>query len=77
MKTYRGVKVQLQAVNFGIRWRCLVSFTPLPLYPRGKKLLDRNLGGLQRSSGRGCEEKEISVHAGNRTLVVQLVAELL
>jgi hypothetical protein len=32
------------------RWRCTVSFTPLPLYPRGKSLqyaFDKRLGGPQ------------------------------
>jgi hypothetical protein len=38
----------------GTRWRLLVSFTPLPLYPRGKSPrypLDRRLGGPQSLSG--------------------------
>jgi hypothetical protein len=35
MKAYWGVKVQLHAFfDLGTRWRCVVSFTPLPLYPR-------------------------------------------
>jgi hypothetical protein len=41
-------------------WRWLVSFTPLPLYSRGKSLrypLDRRLGGPQSRSGRSGEEK--------------------
>jgi hypothetical protein len=38
----------------------VVSFTPMPLYPRGKSLrypLDRRLGGPQSRSGRLREEK--------------------
>jgi hypothetical protein len=47
-------------IELGTRWRWVVSFTPWPLYPRGKSLwylLDRRLGGPQIRSGRGSEEK--------------------
>jgi hypothetical protein len=46
--------------DLGARWRCVVSFTPRPLYPQGKSPwypLDRRLGGPQSRSGRGGEEK--------------------
>jgi hypothetical protein len=41
-------------------WRWVVSFTPRPLYPRGKSPwfpLDKRLGGPQNWSGRLGEEK--------------------
>jgi len=52
MKTYWGVKVQLYAFLTSALdiWRWVVSFTPRPLYRRGKSPrypLDRRLGGPQ------------------------------
>jgi hypothetical protein len=47
-------------LDLGTRWRLVVSFTPRPLYPRGKiprYPLDRRLGGPQNRSGRRREEK--------------------
>jgi hypothetical protein len=47
-------------LNLGTRGRWVVSYTPRPVYPRGKSLryaLDRGLSGLQSRSGRGGEEK--------------------
>jgi hypothetical protein len=47
-------------LDFGTRWRCVVSFTPRPIYPQGNSLrypLDRRLDGPQSRSGRGGEEK--------------------
>jgi hypothetical protein len=47
-------------LNFGTRWRWVVSFTLRPLYPQGKSLwypLDRMLGGPQNLSEHGGEEK--------------------
>jgi hypothetical protein len=41
-------------------WKWVVSFTTLPLYPRGKNpryLLERRLGGPQSGSGRRGEQK--------------------
>jgi hypothetical protein len=46
--------------DLGTRWRWVVSCTSQPLYPPGKSPkypLDRGLGGHQRRSGRGDEEK--------------------
>jgi hypothetical protein len=43
-------------LDFGTRWRWVVSFMLRPLYPQGKSLLyplDRKLGGPQSRSGRG------------------------
>jgi hypothetical protein len=43
-------------LDLGSSWRWVVSFTPWPLYPRGKSpryLLDRRLGGPQSRSGHG------------------------
>jgi hypothetical protein len=52
-----GVEVWLHTFfDLGTRWRWVVSFTPLPLYPQGKNPfypLDRRLGGPQIRSGRG------------------------
>jgi hypothetical protein len=41
-------------LNLGTNWRWVVSFTPLPLYTRGKSPrypLDRRLGGPESRSG--------------------------
>jgi hypothetical protein len=41
-------------LHLGSSWRWVVSFTPQPLYPRGKSTrypLDRRLGGPQNRSG--------------------------
>jgi hypothetical protein len=43
-------------LDLGTRWRRVVSFTPLPLHPRGRSSryqLDRRLGGSER-----CGEKK-------------------
>jgi hypothetical protein len=56
-------------IDLGTSRRWVVSFTPLPLYPRGNSpwyLLDRRLGGLQRRSGQ-YEELKILDPTGNRT----------
>jgi len=50
------VEVVLRILDLGTRWRWLVSFTPRPLYPRGKRHwypLDTRLGASQSRSGRG------------------------
>jgi hypothetical protein len=47
-------------LDFGSRWRWLVSFTPQPLYPQGKSPwypLRRRLGGPQSRPGQCGEEK--------------------
>jgi hypothetical protein len=61
MRTYWGVEVLLHALfDRGTIWRCVVSFTSRPLYPKGKSPrhpLDRRLGGPQSQSGHGVEKK--------------------
>jgi hypothetical protein len=50
-------------LDLGTRWRWGVSFTSLPLYPRGKSPrypLDRRLGGPQTRSERYGEEKNVA-----------------
>jgi hypothetical protein len=53
MKAYWGSGcIAARILDLGTRWRAVVSFTPLSLYP-----LYRRLGGPQSLSGRGGEEK--------------------
>jgi len=50
----------LRILHLGARWRWVVSFTPRPLYPRGKSPLyafNRRLGGPQSWSEHSGEEK--------------------
>jgi hypothetical protein len=66
--------------DLGITWRWVVSFTPRPLYPKGKipwYPLDRRLCGPQSRSGRSGEEKiPIPRQESNpRTPVVQPVTQ--
>jgi hypothetical protein len=53
--------ISRRLLNLGTRWKRAVSFTPRPLYPRGKSprySLDRRLGEPQSRSGHsGCEYK--------------------
>jgi hypothetical protein len=59
----------------GTGWKRVVSFTPRPLYARGKippYALDRRLGGTHNQSGFYGEEKNL-VLAENRTPTVQPV----
>jgi hypothetical protein len=58
MKGIGGIAPRI--LNLGTGWRWVVSFTPRPLYPRGKSswyTLDRRLGGSRTRSGRGRKEK--------------------
>jgi hypothetical protein len=63
MKAYGEGGVELYLHSFfdlGTRWRWVVSFTPRPLYTKGKSPLyplDRRLCGPQRRSGRSGEER--------------------
>jgi hypothetical protein len=62
-------------LDLGTRWGRVVSFTPRPLYPRGKSPRypsDRRLGGPQSRSGRYGEDKNFAT-AGNRTPAIQPV----
>jgi hypothetical protein len=52
--------IALCILNFGTRWRCMVSFLPWSLYPWGKSPqypLDRGLGGPQSQCGHSGKEK--------------------
>jgi hypothetical protein len=54
--------------GLGTRWRLVVRFTPLPLYPRGKSSsysLDRRLGGHQNRSGPCGEQKHLALPGHN------------
>jgi len=53
--------IEPRILNVGPSWRWVVSFTPRPLYPRGKNTgypLNGRLGGSQVRSGRGDKEKK-------------------
>jgi hypothetical protein len=60
MKAYLGSgDIAPRIIDLGTRWRWMVSFTLLPLYPQGKSPcypLDRRLGGPQSRSERGGEK---------------------
>jgi hypothetical protein len=68
MKTYWGSGgIARRILDFGIRWRWTISFTPWPLYPQGKSHwypLGRRLGVPQSRSGRGGEEKNSQTPPG-------------
>jgi hypothetical protein len=60
-------RVDQNILDLGTRWRWVVSFTPGPLYPRGKKSqypLYRRQGGPQSRSERGGEEKKSQLQPG-------------
>jgi hypothetical protein len=62
-------------LDLGTKWRGVVSFTPRPLYPRGKNPLHplhRRLSGPQSRTGRCGEEKNLTP-TENQTLAVQAV----
>jgi hypothetical protein len=63
MKTYEW-RYSSTILDLGTRWRRVVSFTPMPLYHRGKSPrypLDRRLGAPQ-SQFRRCGGEKISCH---------------
>jgi hypothetical protein len=61
MKTYWGSGfIAPSILDFGTRWRWVVTFKLRPLYSQGKSLrypLDRRLGGPQSRSGHGGEKR--------------------
>jgi hypothetical protein len=60
MREWRYSSTHPTILNLSTRWRGVVSFTSLPLYPRGKSpwyTLYRRLGGPQSQSGSYGEEK--------------------
>jgi hypothetical protein len=81
MKTYwRSGGIAPLILDLGIRWRCVVSFTPRSLYPQGKSPwypLDRRLGGPQSRSG-DCDEEKIPSsrrESNPRTPLIQPVVQ--
>jgi hypothetical protein len=57
-------------LDLGTRWRRMVTFTHMPLYPPGKcprYPLDRSLGGPQNRFGR-CGEKKNILHCRESNL---------
>jgi hypothetical protein len=62
---YVGVDVYVpHFLDLGTSWRWVVSFTPQPLYPRGKSPrypLDRRLGGPQSRSGHVQKRKSLTL----------------
>jgi hypothetical protein len=77
MKAYWGDGVMVPRILYlGTRLRCVVSFTPRPLYPQGKELyysLDRRLGCSQSRSGRDGEEKNSQPLPRLETPIIQPV----
>jgi hypothetical protein len=64
----------------GTRWRWVVSFTTLPLYPRGNSprySFDRRLGGLKSQSGCWREEKNLLPIPGTEPRLLGLSARSL
>jgi hypothetical protein len=79
MNTYGGIGGTAPRIpDLGTRWRWVVSFTPRSFTPQGKKppnSLDRRLGGPQRRSGRGGEEKNFQPLPGLEPPIIQPVAQ--
>jgi hypothetical protein len=76
MKTYGERRYSTTILDLGTRWRWVVSFTPRPLYSRGKSprySFNRKLGGPRSQSGR-YGERIFFAPAGNRTPAFQPVA---
>jgi hypothetical protein len=78
MKTYVEMELQIHAfltlILDAVKWPAsrLGHFIP---GEKHKYSLDRRMVGSQSRSGRGGEEKEIPIPAGNRTQVVQPLAQ--
>jgi hypothetical protein len=70
MKAYWGSGgITPRILDLGASWRLVISFTPLPLYPQGKRLwypLARRLGEPQSRSGRSGVEKNSQPLWGGR-----------
>jgi hypothetical protein len=79
MKAYwENGGIALRIPDFGSRWRWVVSFTPRPLYPQGKRPwypLDMRLGGPQSLSGHGGKEKNSQTLPRLEPPVIQPVAQ--
>jgi hypothetical protein len=64
MKTYGEWSYSSTSLDLGTRWRWVVSFTLLPLYPRGKSARHpyyTKLGGPQNRSRNCGEEKNLAL----------------
>jgi hypothetical protein len=71
MNAYGSGCIDPHCLDLGTSWRWVVSFTPLPLYPRGKSPqypLDRRLGGPQSQSGRLGELRPLGRPARSQSL---------
>jgi len=79
MKAYCGSGgIEPSILDLSIRWRCVVSFTPQPLYSQGKSPwypLERRLGGPQSQSGHSGAEKNYQLLLGLKSLIIQPVAQ--
>jgi hypothetical protein len=79
MKAYWGSGgIGALILDLGTRSRWVVIFTPRPLYRQEKSPmypLDRRLGGPQRRSGRGGEEKKSQPLPGFEPLIIQPLAQ--
>jgi hypothetical protein len=79
MKVYCGSEgITPCILDIGTRWKSVVSFSPLPLYPEGKSCrypLDRRLGGPLSPSGYGGEEKNSQLLLGLKSSIIQPVAQ--
>jgi hypothetical protein len=63
-------RIAPRIINLGTSWRCVVSFTPWSLYPRGKSPRYpsvRRVGRPQIRSGSGGEDKDLR-HCPSREL---------
>jgi hypothetical protein len=66
-------------LDLGTRWKWVVSFTPRPLYPKGKSPwypLDRRLGGPQSRSGRGGGENNSQPLSEFEPPIIQPVSQV-
>jgi hypothetical protein len=79
MKAYwRGGGLAPRILDLGTRWRPVVSFTPRPLYPQGKRPRypwDWSLGGPQSRPGHGGEEKNSQSLPGLEPPIIQPAAQ--
>jgi hypothetical protein len=79
MKAYwRSGGIAPHIFDLGTRWRWVVSFTPLPLYPQGKRPwypLDRRLVGPQSRSGGSGVKKSSQPMSGLEPPIIQLIAQ--
>jgi hypothetical protein len=65
-------------LDFGTRWKCVVSFTIRPFYPQGNSpwySLNRRLGRPQSRSGRSGEEKNSQLLPRLEPPIIQPVAQ--